>query len=281
MMKLTKYGLLAVAAAWILSGCSIRIDASGFDNCRFQEERSATIPAEGARNLTVLAGAGTLRIEGRQGLTEVRVKGTACAATENLVRQIQVRTERNGDAIRVEADLPAILSGNSPVLDLALEVPEAMLARIEDSSGDVEVRRIAGAEVRDESGNIELIDMTGPVRVEDESGDIEVRNAGGDVVIPRDQSGNIRMLTVKGTVNIDRDESGEIEIRDVTGNVTIGEDQSGEIMVENVTGSLTIDEDQSGSIQVRDISGDFTVRHDGSGDIRYERVGGTVSVPRK
>lgn len=280
-MKVMTYVLLAVAAAWILSGCSIHIDASGFDNCRFQEERSATIPAEGARNLTVLAGAGTLRIEGRPGLTEVRVKGTACAATENLVQQIQIRTERNGDTIRVEADLPAIVTGNSPVLDLALEVPEAMIARIEDSSGDLEVRRIAGAEVRDDSGQIELIDLTGPIRVEDLSGDIEIRNAGGTVLIPRDQSGNIRILTAKSTVTIDRDESGDIEIRDVTGSVTIGEDQSGEITVENVTGNVTIDEDQSGSIQVRDISGDFTVRHDGSGEIRHERVGGTVSIPRK
>lgn len=261
-MRLMKYGLLALAAASILTGCTVHIDAGGFDTCRFREDRSATVPVDGARDLTVLARAGSLRIEGRPGLTEVRVTGTACATSESLVRDVQLRAEKTGSTVRVEAILPTVTVGNSPVLDLTLEVPDSMLARVDDSSGDIEIRGIAGADVTDQSGEIELIDVTGPVRLDDQSGDILVRNAGSDVVVFRDQSGNIRIDGVKGTVTVNRDESGEIEIMNVTGNVTI-------------------DEDESGSIEVRDVTGDFTVRRDGSGDIRHSNVKGHVSIPRK
>lgn len=260
-MNLLKAGLLALAAALLLTGCTIHISTDGFDSCRYQEDRSATVPVDGARSLLVLAEAGNLRVEGRPGLTEVRVRGTACATTENLVRDVDLRTRKSGDTIQVDVLLPRT-SGNSPYLDLEIEVPENMVVRVEDTSGNLEIRRVAAAEVDDQSGDIDLIDIAGAVRVVDQSGEIIIRNAGADVVIPEDQSGNISIRGAKGNVTIDRDESGEIDIADVTGNVTI-------------------DEDQSGSIDVRDVKGDFTVRRDGSGGISYAGIGGHVSLPRK
>ncbi|HWI64648.1 MAG TPA: hypothetical protein VNT75_22710 [Symbiobacteriaceae bacterium] len=260
--KLMKYGLLAVAAAWILTGCTVQVSTSGLDTCKFREERSATLPAADVRTLNVLARSGSLRIEGRSGLTEVRVRGTACATTQDLVSRVDLKAEKAGDTIRVEAVIPPVSVGNSPMLDLALEVPESMIARIEDTSGDIEVRRIAEVEIDDESGSMDVVDIAGPVRITDESGEIEVINAGGDVRIPRDQSGNITIRAAARNVTIDRDESGEITISDVAGDVLI-------------------DTDESGGIDVRDIRGNFTVNRDGSGGIRYEHVSGSVRVPSK
>ena len=260
-MKMIKYGLLAVAAAWILSGCSVEVSGSIADNCKFQQDRSATVAVDGTKTLSVIAGAGSLRIEGRPGLGEVRVRGTACAPSQSLVDRIDLRAEKVGDVVRVETILPSGSFGSSPTLDLTIEVPESMVARIDDASGEIQVLRIAGVEVEDSSGSMELVEIAGPIRISDDSGDIEVRDAGGNVVVKDDGSGSIRIDGVKGDVQIDRDSSGDIDITDVAGNVII-------------------DEDGSGSIDVDTVQGDFTVRRDGSGGIQYRNVSGHTSVPK-
>ncbi|MDF2627817.1 MAG: hypothetical protein K0R39_1648 [Symbiobacteriaceae bacterium] len=276
-----KYGLLAVAAAWILSGCTVQVSGSFTDDCKFQEEHTATIPVGAVKNLSVIADSGSLRVEGRPGLTEVRVQGTACASSENLLSQVDLRTENAGDVVRVQAIVPSVTFGNSPRLDLIIEVPDTMLASIQDESGDIQVQRVAGVVVKDDSGSIDLIEITGPIRITDDSGDIEIRDASGKVVIEEDQSGNIRIDGVKGDVQIDRDDSGDIDITEVTGSVTIDEDNSGNIQILDITGNVLISEDDSGSIDVNRVQGDFTVRRDGSGNIHYSNVGGQTTVPRK
>lgn len=261
-MKTITYGLLALAAAWILTGCSVEVSGSIADNCRFQQDRSATVAVGDAKTLSVIARAGSLRVEGRSGLNEVRVHGTACANTENLVNRVDLRAEKAGDVVRVEAIVPSASFGTSPTLDLIIEVPETMVARIDDASGEIEVLRIAGVEVEDSSGSMDLAEITGPIRINDDSGDIEIRDAGGTVVVREDGSGSIRIDGVKADVQIDRDDSGDIDITDVTG-------------------SVTIDEDGSGSIDVDAIKGDFTVRRDGSGGISYRNVGGRTTIPSR
>lgn len=262
-MKAIKYGLLALsfAAAWVLTGCSVEVSGSIADNCKFQQARSATIAVDDAKTLSVIARAGSLRVEGRPGLNEVRVQGTACATSENLVNRVDLRAEKVGDVVRVEAILPSVSFGNSPMLDLIIEVPETMAARIDDTSGEIEVRRIAGVEVEDDSGSMDLTEIAGPVRISDDSGDIDVRDVTGNVVVKDDGSGGMRIDGVKGDVQIDQDGSGDIDITDVTG-------------------SVTIDEDGSGSIDVDEIQGDFTVRRDGSGDIHYRNVAGRTAIPK-
>ncbi len=227
--------------------------------------RNATIDAAGARRLFVEAQAGTLRIEGRSGINEVRVTGTARASVENDLEEIQLRTSRDGDAVRVIVDIPDRASGGwgnrYRGLDLVLEVPNTLVAEVEDGSGELEIRGIAGLDLEDGSGGIEIADIGGAVRVVDGSGGISIRNVRGDVRIT--------------------DGSGAIEIREVTGTLTIEEDGSGEIIAESIGASVLVREDGSGSIRVTDVGGDFTVERDGSGSISYRDVEGKVDVPRK
>lgn len=262
-MKVMRYGLLAVAAALVLTGCTVDGSARfSVDNCSYREDRSATVPVEKAKDLVVHAGAGSLRIEGSSDLTEVRVRGTACAASENLVRDIQLKTGQKGDAVEVEAVLPQTAFGNSPYLDMVIEVPRTLMVRVTDQSGNVQVEGVAGVTIVDGSGSMDLVEVTGDIRIRDESGDIEVRRSTGNVVIERDGSGSIRVAGLKG-------------------NLTVEVDDSGDISVEDVQGSVDIESDGSGSIDVRTVTGDFTVGRDGSGDIRYSGVDGSVRVPSK
>jgi hypothetical protein len=231
--------------------------------CRAQEPREAKVDAQGAQTLRVLAGAGSLRIVGEAGLSEVVVKAKACAHDPETLQSIRLLAHRSGSEVRVEAELPRGFSGIGTFyarLDLELHVPASLAADVEDSSGEAAVAGVASLRLRDSSGSIEVTDVKGEVWLRDGSGEIEVRNV-GSLIIDDDGSGGIRASGVSGDVRIREDGSGEIDLRDVTGNVTV-------------------EDDGSGGIGVRNVGGDFIVRHAGSGSINYEGVKGRVDVPK-
>lgn len=228
----------------------------------YEAARNATIDARDARVVQVTAKAGGLRIEGRAGLTEVRVAGTARASREDWLDDIQLRTERRGSTIHVDVDIPEwSWRGNGEAfkaLDLRIEAPASMMVEVTDGSGGVDVRNVAGARVKDGSGEIELHDITGPIDVNDGSGEIVIRNATGDVRVD--------------------DGSGEIDIDGVTGSVTIADDGSGSIEIRRVTQHVRIYEPGSGSVRVSDVGGDLEVRDVRRSRVHYSDVRGTVRI---
>jgi hypothetical protein len=242
---------LALAAAAITAAVTCATSAhaqvyhygSGHD---YTAERQATVDASGARRAVVDASAGSLRIEGRPGLTEVRAHGTAWSSSQRFLDQVKLTARRTGDVVEVEVDIPDHDGEWEDVqagLDLVVEVPQGLALDVEDGSGSMEIRNVGGVEIHDGSG------------------DIEVEHAGGDVRV-EDGSGGIRLTDVKGSVEIPRDGSGSIDIRGVTGRVHVSSKGSGSIDVDDVGGGLEVD-------------------HKGSGSISYRNVRGTVSVPER
>lgn len=53
--------------------------------CDYAADRSAVVPAADATRILLTAATGSLRVEGRQGLAEVRVRGRACASDRKSV----------------------------------------------------------------------------------------------------------------------------------------------------------------------------------------------------
>jgi len=232
--------ILAFATLMILSPAQERRE------CAHEAERAATLAVSAGDRLHVIARAGSLRVEGRPGVREVRVRARACASSADLLDQLTLETGRSGSEIRVEAaevkDEGFRLFGRSyALLDMVLEIPEGMEARIEDGSGEAEIIGI------------------GALRMEDGSGELILRG-------------------IRGSIDLE-DGSGEVTIDGVEGNVTIV-DGSGELDIRGVTGSVMVS-DGSGSIHVADVGGDFTVRADGSGGIEHRDVRGNVSIPSK
>ena len=217
------------------------------DDDRYTAPRNATVDARGATVVRIEARGGILRVEGKRGLAEVRVRGTALASRERDLEDIQLAAERRGNTIEVRADIPEgenrgfVGRDEYRGLDLVLEVPDDIALDVVDGAGDLEIRNVGDVELRDGSGGIELADV-GAVRLVDGSGEITVVNARGDVTI--------------------RDGSGRIDVREVSG-------------------SVTVSEDGSGSIDVHSVGGDFTVGRDGSGGMAYANVKGEVRVPQK
>jgi hypothetical protein len=230
-----------------LAGAVFVAPAVGQSNCRYEADRSAMIRASSGDALRLIARAGSLTIRGVDGLEEVRVRGRACASSEELLEELVLETDRSGSTIRVE--VPGIDEGGGwfstanryAALHLDIEVPKGMAATIEDGSGDARIEGLGALSVVDGSGDLEISDIDGDVDIDD-------------------GSGSVRVSDIEGAIRVD-DGSGEIDIRDIDGNVEI--------------------DDGSGSIDVRNVTGDFVVRDDGSGGIDYANVTGRVDVPRR
>src|ERR1051325_825704 len=216
---------------------------ASWGDCANTAPRSAALPAAGATRVTVIGRAGSLKVVGRAGAHEVRATGTACASNRGDLDDIQIRAKRNGNEIRIEADVPDI-SGSwwgERRLDFEVALPVNVQVDVGDGSGEL------------------TIENTGQLDVEDGSGELTIRHVNGNLSV--------------------NDGSGAMTIEDVTGNVRI-RDGSGSIDVRRVSGSGTLN-DGSGSVDVDDVGGDFTVESKGSGHVSYERVRGRVDVPRR
>jgi hypothetical protein len=206
--------------------------------CDQTADRSTSVSAGGIDTVRIIAEAGSLDVEGQLNLTEVEAKGIACAGSSGDLDDIQFEVTTSGSEIVVEARTP---DGNSQ-FDVTITVPNSVLIEIEDGSGSVDVRDVAG------------------LQIDDGSGDVDVSNVSGNVVVIEDGSGDIGLRSISGAVDIEKDGSGEITVSDVGGDVLIAEDGSG-------------------SIHVTDVAGDFEVRQDGSGGIDHSGIAGTVDIP--
>jgi len=229
--------------------------------CEYVVDREVSISAAAGQLLRLKAGSGELRVEGREGLSEVRAVGTACASDESFLDELTLTIEQVSGEIVLTAHYPESRSwsGNRTAkIDLVVEMPLGMSADIDDSSGSMEIMGSGALNIDDSSGSILVRDATGTVDIDDSSGEVEVFGVAGDVHVD--------------------DGSGGIEIRDVAGSVYL-EDGSGSISVEEVGQNVVVDNDGSGSINVQNVQGDFLVRNDGSGGIRHSGVEGSVDVP--
>ncbi|MDP9201646.1 MAG: DUF4097 domain-containing protein [Gemmatimonadota bacterium] len=227
--------------------------------------RNAVVDAAGARTVEIEAAAGSLRVEGKAGLRQVQVTGTARASSQQFLNQIKLIAERRGDVVFIKADIPdsdwdSGFRGNySAALDLVIQVPQGINAAVSDGSGDAKILNVGSLEATDGSGDFSVNGVAGTVRITDGSGNLTIENVGGDVKVS--------------------DGSGEIDVRNVTGSFTVETDGSGGIHATDVRGSVIVENDGSGEIEVNKVGRDFRVESKGSGSIDYSVVSGQIDVP--
>ena len=253
------------------------------DDCELRAERSGAIDTKGAGKIVIRAGAGNLKVTGRNGSSRVEASGQACASKQALLDAVQISVRREGDVVYVETTLPQNEEDWSwgkneyAYLDIDISLPSNLPVDALDSSGDASFASIKALEVQDSSGDLKVTGIAGALSVGDSSGDVEIVNAGS--VRLRDSSGDVEVDDVHGNVEVLVDSSGDLRIRNVDGNVDVDQDSSGNIRIEDVKGSVIVDSDSSGGIYAGRVGGDFTVGSDSSGSIEHEAVRGKVSVP--
>jgi hypothetical protein len=231
--------------------------------CDHTAARRVAASLSGVSRVLVIGRAGSLRVTGHSGGGEVVASGTACSSDEGFLKDIQLRAERNGSELVVEAVIPermGFFEWGSDKLDFDVTLPDTIAVDVRDGSGETKIENVGDLRVHDGSGELTIRGVHGNADVTDGSGDLMIADVSGDVRV--------------------RDGSGGIEIDRVGGNVVI-DDGSGGIDVRDVQKSVTIESDGSGSVDVRDVRGDFTVEHKGSGEITSDRIGGRVTIPRR
>jgi DUF4097 and DUF4098 domain-containing protein YvlB len=214
----------------------------------------------------VEAGAGSLRVEGKPGLRQVQVTGTARSSSQQFLTRIKLIAERRGDIVFIKADIPENNSGYNDddynaSLDLVIEVPQGINADVADGSGETKILNVGSLEANDGSGSFSVIGAAGSVRITDGSGDLTIENVGGDVKV--------------------EDGSGDINVRNVTGSFIVESDGSGGIYATDVRGSVIVQSDGSGSIEVTKVGKDFKVESKGGGSIDYAEVSGQIDIPEQ
>jgi hypothetical protein len=252
------------------------------DNCEFRAERAGGVDAKGIEKVVIRAGAGDMKVVGRATAVRVEARGTACAGKQELLDASQISVRREGNIVYVETTLPDSNGWNwgkndYAWIDIGIALPASVPVEAIDSSGDTTIEDLAALTLQDSSGDLEIHRIAGLADVSDSSGDLDIDDAGS--VRVRDSSGDIEIEKVRGDVEITSDSSGDIRIAQVDAGVRVDQDSSGGIRVEDVKGSVIVDSDSSGDIYAGHIGGDFTVREDSSGDIDHDSVGGKVTIP--
>ena len=254
-----KFRGAAVAAAPFLIGPTVFAQST-----QYTAPRNASVDANGAKKVEVDAAAGILRVEGKPGLRQVQITGTARASSQQILNEIKLIAERRGDLVFIKADMPEHDDWNdnySAGLDLVIQVPQGINADISDGSGDTKIYNVGALEASDGSGDFSVDGAAGSVRINDGSGNLTIENVGGDVNVV--------------------DGSGEINVRNVSGSFTVESDGSGGIFASDVKGSVVVESDGSGEIEVTKVGKDFRVESKGSGSIDYADITGQINIPER
>ena len=231
-----------VAAALVSTACSMTSPT-------LQETRELELTVSPETTFIVDAGSGSLSVQGEAGLEMIMVEAEIWQVTAN--EDYTLTLEADGDErARLVADTDSGFGRNNDHIDLSIRVPDSLSVRVNDGSGSIRVR-----------------DLAGSVDIEDGSGSIDITQIGGDVTLD-DGSGSIAIDNVDGNIRID-DGSGSITIAGTGGDVRI-DDDSGSITVRNTGGKVAVG-DGSGSITV-DGAADFELLEDGSGSVNLDNI---------
>ncbi len=253
------------------------------EDCKVRAERNAGIDVAGVEKVVLRTGAGDLKVQGSTSAGRIDAKGKACAAKQELLDASQVTVRREGKVVYVETALPQDKNGWSwgnndyAYIDLDVSLPSGLPVEAIDSSGDAELSDLHSLQMQDSSGDLEIERIAGAVDVNDSSGDLDIERAGS--VRVRDSSGDIEIEDITRDVTVLVDSSGDMRISRVQGNVQVDQDSSGSIRVEEVKGNVKVDSDSSGDIYAGGVGGDFTVSEDSSGTIGHGSIAVKITVP--
>lgn len=244
-----RLGIIVVALA--LFGCTTTE--------RVVETRAESVDVTDAERVELDVVAGDLDVVGEAGGESVRIEvdlatyQLAGSTDDQAIDALRVELVEDGDRVVARVSLEG--APTSYYAHVRLFMPSRLALDVLDTSGDVVIADVAALSMSDDSGDIDVRRVPGPVSIGDDSGEIR--------------------LSAVGRVDID-DLSGGIVIEDATGDVTVRDEESGDLLLDGVVGDVSIVHG-SGEIQCFDIEGDVDIT-DGSGGIEVQRVSGRVSI---
>ncbi|CCQ10503.1 lipoprotein, putative [Pseudoalteromonas luteoviolacea B = ATCC 29581] len=230
-----KLTLLAVGLS--LSGCVIHIDANSGKRATERLTETLTLDAKTLSTLNADLVAGDITIRGIEGLDTITVEASILTTKEKNYEFSLTKSGKTAELIAHHNDGISWYSGNSPRIDLVVNVPSHFNLDIEDGSGDIDIQNVNGDLIIDDnSGDIDIIGGNN-IEIEDGSGSINIVDSKGNVTLD-DGSGDIRVVNVAGKVKID-DGSGDIVVDGANG-LEIVDAGSGDLSINNINGKVQI-----------------------------------------
>src|SRR4051794_33566716 len=143
-------------AIFLAASLAATASYASWGECSNSAPRSAALPLAGATRIVVIGRAGSLKVAGRAGATEVRATGTACASSRGELADIQLRATRSGGEIRIEAEVPEVTMSmwGERRLDFEVSLPSNVPVKVVDGSGEMTIENTAALDVDDGSGGL-------------------------------------------------------------------------------------------------------------------------------
>jgi hypothetical protein len=213
----------------------------------YEDVRNLNLSAKGIEKLEIDCGSGFLKVNGKQGLKEIKVEAEIVlegksekSAKEFLQKYLKLSLEKRGSRAVLTSGFKSyrsLFSFSNKLVNLTVSIPVDMDLDVDDGSGSIRIEDIAGnVKVDDGSGSMEITNIKGNLDVDDGSGQIEVEGVSGDVSVD-DGSGSMTIRNIDGSVTV-RDGSGSITIDGVEKDVYIPSEGSGSVRVKNVKGKV-------------------------------------------
>ena len=195
---MTRRILFALApVAVLLTGCDIDDVSSWGSSDRFKEDFHLSYPVKPGGTLSIDNFNGSIEISSWE-KDEVDVNGIKYGGTEELLRQVKVEGEQQGNVVRLRTVRPEGRRGNCGAKYIVRVPKQMMLDGIVSSNGGIRIENIVGnARLQSSNGSIKLRMVDGKVEAKTSNASIDISTMHGDFV-GRTSNGSISVDGLEG-----------------------------------------------------------------------------------
>ncbi len=243
----------------------------------FEESAERELATEAELEIEVRNAFGGVRILPGEGPgVRVELRKVVFQPTEEKARafadRIELRLEEDDGRLRVGTNRDDVGRGENVGFETHLDlfVPPETVAVVRNDHGRVEARGIAQAEIRSSFEDVNVEDITGPVRIDARHGTVEVADLGAELVL-KARHGDVEVAGIAGHADLD------VQHGRLTARRTAAIDAQlsyGEAVAETVEGDVVLEARHAG-VLLADVTGKVDVQTTYE-DVRLERIGGDV-----
>jgi len=252
----------------LLSDVTERITALGTGGWpwRANETVDRTVAVDGATPVVIDNRAGSIKV--RSGDTkEVTVSAELFAPSQQLLREMTVTAERDGDSIVITTDWPDLRRGRRA--RLTVTVPPNSSVRGKTSGGSIDVKQTHGP--------VDVSTVGGSIAIEAANGDTEARTMGGSIRVS-DHIGSVHAATKGGSIHLGGHLTGDVEATTMGGSIQIDGTDKATVNASTSGGSIRVRGRLSGFNRVRTAGGSVSVSIPPDNQLTVDAKGTSVST---
>jgi DUF4097 and DUF4098 domain-containing protein YvlB len=207
----------------------------------------AAVPATGIKVVRLELGRGNAKIVGGE-LNEIRITG------QKIIRSF---SDREASQFEKQVPIEVAVEGDRAIVRFKEAPPDAR-GRL---SADLElsVPKSVGVETRGDTGDFEIIGITGDIQVDSHNAGVRIADAGGNLKVNLRRSDIIRAVGVKGDVQLhSRGSGGDVELQNIGGQVRVEGSFGGTVQFENIAKGLIV-ESKGTELRVQGLPGRITM----------------------